>query len=307
MVLFWALLTNIGRTIGNPDSFLFSPTSISHLREHRQSETDQEQTTVRIYLELTRLSLRQQLAYRAAALAGLFTNSVFGVILASVMLGFYGSVEGSSVQGWSSDDAITLVWINQSLLMVMYLWGWWEVSKTIQTGTIATDFLRPISWYGLWFSREIGRATTAMMLRMVPTLAIGWVLFDIELPASPMTALWFLIAVALGVWVSFSIRLLNNLTSFWLIDHRGIAALSISIGTFLSGMTMPIDFFPEPLRTIATLLPFQAVLMAPNNVYLGKENPLGVFAVQIFWIIALAAVCLAMLRRGERKLVVHGG
>jgi ABC-2 type transport system permease protein len=72
-------------------------------------------------------------------------------------------------------------------------------------------------------------------------------------------------------------------------------------------MTMPIDFFPEPLRTVAELLPFQAVMMAPNNAWLGREPLWEVVALQLFWIVALALACLATLRRGERKLVVHGG
>ncbi|CAN5857795.1 MAG: ABC-2 family transporter protein [Chloroflexota bacterium] len=262
---------------------------------------------MRIYLEIARLAVHQQLAYRAATLAGLFTNSVFGVILGSVMLGFYGSVEGDSVNGWSSGDAITLIWINQSLLVVMYLWGWWDVSRTIQTGAIASDFLRPISWYGLWLSRDFGRALPAIFLRMIPTLAIGWLLFEISLPATPARALWFLAAVVLGVWVSFSIRLLSNLLAFWLIDHRGLAAVWLTLTTFLSGMAMPIAFFPEPLRTIAELLPFQAILMSPINAWLGKGDPLVIIAIQVFWIIALVMLCGIVLKRGERRLVVQGG
>lgn len=262
---------------------------------------------MRIYAELSRLAFRQQIAYRAATIAGVFTNSVFGIILASVMLGFYGSAEGSTVAGWSEREAVTLIWINQALIMPVYIWGWWEVSQTIRTGAIATDLLRPTSWYGLWLSRDLGRAVAAMLLRMLPTLTIGWLLFDIELPVSPAAAIAFPLVVLLAAWVSFSLRLLANLASFWLIDHRGISAIFITLATFLSGMAMPIDFFPEPLRTIATLLPFQAVLMAPNYVYLGKEAIPIVLAQQVFWIAALALVCHAVLLRGERKLVVHGG
>jgi ABC-type uncharacterized transport system permease subunit len=47
--------------------------------------------------------------------------------------------------------------------------------------------------------------------------------------------------------------------------------------------------------------------MTPNNVYLGKTSPLAAFGIQAFWIVVLAGICLVMLRRGERKLVVHGG
>lgn len=262
---------------------------------------------MRTYAELARLAFRQQFAYRAATIAGVFTNSVFGIILASVMTGFYASAEGPSVAGWSEREAVTLIWINQSLIMPVYIWGWWEVSHTIRTGAIATDLLRPTSWYGLWLSRDLGRAVAAILLRMVPTLTIGWLLFDIDLPASPATALAFPLVVLLATWVSFSLRLLANLASFWLIDYRGISVIFITLATFLSGMVMPIDFFPEPLRTIATLLPFQAVMMAPNHIYLGKEPIPIVIAQQVFWIATLALVCHLVLLRGERKLVVHGG
>ncbi len=262
---------------------------------------------MRVYVEIARLAFRQNLAYRTAAVAGLFTNSVFGVILASVMISFYGSLDAPSVEGWSRSDAVTLIWINQALIMPVYIWGWWEVSKSIQSGAIASDFLRPISWYGLWLGREAGRATVAILLRLFPTLFVGWLLFDIALPATALQGFWFLIAVALAVWVSFSIRLLLNLTSFWLIDHRGVAATSMSIGTFLSGMAMPIDFFPTPLRTVAEVLPFQAVMMAPNTVYLGKGSALAVYGTQVMWVGVLGVACIALLRQGEKKLVVHGG
>lgn len=85
---------------------------------------------MRVYIEIARMALRQNVAYRTATLAGLFTNSVFGVILSSVMIGFYASLDERSVRGWSEADSVTLIWINQSLIMVMYLWGWWDVSKS---------------------------------------------------------------------------------------------------------------------------------------------------------------------------------
>ena len=46
---------------------------------------------MRLYLELARRSFQQTLTYRAAALAGIFTNGVFGVMIASVFLALYQS------------------------------------------------------------------------------------------------------------------------------------------------------------------------------------------------------------------------
>jgi hypothetical protein len=100
------------------------PHSIPHLALDRQHSLTGV-VPVRVYVEIARLAFRQNLAYRTAAFAGLFTNSVFGVILASVMISFYGSLDAPSVEGWSQSDAVTLIWINQALIMPVYIWGWW--------------------------------------------------------------------------------------------------------------------------------------------------------------------------------------
>ena len=262
---------------------------------------------MRAYVEITRLAFRQQVAYRAATLAGIFTNSVFGVIFASVMIGFYASVDDAPVRGWSASEALTLIWINQALLMPVHLWGWWQVSQSIQSGAIAVDMLRPVSWYGLWLSHDAGRGFATILLRLFPTLFVGWALFDISMPETPGRAATFMAAVLLAIWVSFSIRLLLNLFSFWLIDHRGVAAISVSIGTLLSGMVMPTDFFPEPLQTMADVLPFRAVIMAPNEAYLGKGDALAILGTQVVWVVVLGMLCHVVLRRGERRLAVQGG
>ena len=41
---------------------------------------------MRVYVELARTAFRQQFAYRAATLAGIFINSIFGIMLASIFL-----------------------------------------------------------------------------------------------------------------------------------------------------------------------------------------------------------------------------
>ena len=72
---------------------------------------------MRVYVELARTAFRQQFAYRAATLAGIFTNSIFGIMLASIFLAFFRSQGNDEVATWTRDQTVTLIWINQSLLM----------------------------------------------------------------------------------------------------------------------------------------------------------------------------------------------
>lgn len=261
---------------------------------------------MRVYLELARRSFAQQFAYREATLAGLFTNSVFGIMIASVFLGLYHSRPGT-VAGWSADETVRYMWINQSLLMVLFLWGWWEVAQSIRTGAIVTDLLKPIDYYAYWMARDVGRAAAQVIIRGIPTLLIGWLLFRFPVPASPVRWAEFVTSVAFAVLVSFAFRFLVNLATFWVLDHRGLHYASIVLVNFFSGLLLPLTFFPAWLLTIANLLPFRALMMLPNEVLAGHRSPWSAYALQLFWIVVLSLLAQLVMKRAERKVVVQGG
>ena len=100
---------------------------------------------------------------------------------------------------------------------------------------------------------------------------------------------------------------MSNLAGFWVFDHRGVAIIYAAIINLLSGMLVPLDFLPAPVQTLANLLPFRAVLMVPNEIYLGRTPIWEGLLLQAFWIAALVVVSKWVLRAGEQKLVVQGG
>ncbi|MBA3380082.1 MAG: ABC-2 family transporter protein [Chloroflexia bacterium] len=240
---------------------------------------------MRLHLELARRSFAQTLAYRGAALAGIFTNGIFGIMIASVFLALYQSQSGDdAVQGWTRDQTITLVWINQSMLMTVYLWGWWEVTRNIQSGAIVTELLKPYDYFTYWLSRDLGRALAHFLIRGLPTFLIGAIAFDILAPASWARGIAFLLSVLLAVIVSFCLRFIANVLGFWVLDYRGIAAMFAAVMNVLSGMLAPLAFLPEPVRIVANALPFRAVIMTPNEVYLGQVAVWQGLGFQVLWI-----------------------
>ena len=264
---------------------------------------------MRVYLELAKRSFAQQFAYRGATLAGIFTNTIFGVMIASVFLGLYRSRAGEGeVAGWSAAETLTYVWVNQALLMPVYLWGWWEVARSIQTGAIVSDLLKPLDFYNYWLSRDLGRAAAHLLLRGVPTFLLGALLFrQMVLPEAAWRWAAFLASVVMAVVVSFAFRFILNTAGFWVIDHRGVAYMGAMLVNFFSGLLVPLAFFPPWLELVANVLPFRALLMVPNEVLLGQRSVLSGMTLQIFWVVALTAVARALLRAGERKVVIQGG
>ena len=83
----------------------------------------------------------------------------------------------------------------------------------------------------------------------------GALVFQLALPTDPLTWLAFLCSVFLGILVSFAIRYLVTLCSFWLMDMRGLMSLSNMTAMFMSGMVLPLTVFPSGLAEVAQALP----------------------------------------------------
>jgi ABC-2 type transport system permease protein len=263
---------------------------------------------VRVYVELARLSFQRHLAYRQATLAGIFTNAVFGVLIASVYGALYRSrSETGSVAGFELTEIFAFVWISQSLLMVVAIWGWWEMSASIQTGNVVVDLMKPIDYYGYWLSQDLGRAVCHVLTRFIPTFLVGSLLYDVASPSSLARWPLFAISVLLAVLVSFAFRFMLNAAAFWMTDVAGIRAIALVATNFLSGLLVPITFFPPWLRTIAELLPFRTFIMVPIEVFLGHGSVAGALALQFFWVVALSGLALLVMRQAERKVVIQGG
>jgi ABC-2 type transport system permease protein len=189
----------------------------------------------------------------------------------------------------------------------VYLWGWWEVTRNIQTGAIVSELLKPYDYFSYWLSRDLGRALAHTLIRGVPTFVIGILVFDLLLPDNWVRFVAFLISVGLAVVVSFCLRFTVNLAGFWVLDHRGIASMFTAVFNLLSGMLAPLAFLPEPLRVAANVLPFRAVIMTPVEVYLSQTSIWAGLGLQVFWIFVLTLVARWVMAIGERQLVVQGG
>jgi len=97
------------------------------------------------YLALAGTSLRRQLTYRAANLAGLITNLFFGALRAYVLIALFGARE--QVAGYSVRDAVTYSGITQALMSCVAIFGWWDMIRSIRTGEVATDLSRPVDYF----------------------------------------------------------------------------------------------------------------------------------------------------------------
>jgi ABC-2 type transport system permease protein len=263
---------------------------------------------MRLYFEVARRTYGRISTYRGATLAGVFTNTVFGFLLAYVLLAVYR--ERSTVGGFDATDAVTFTFVAQGLLMVLGVFGDREMADRITTGDVVLDLQRPYDHQAWWAGVSYGKAAYYAIFRGIPPFLAGAVVFDLRLPAGALAAVWFVVSVALGVAVAFGWRYLLGLTAFWLLDIRGANQLGWMVAQFLGGMFVPIVFFPVWLETMARGLPFASMLEIPVEVWLGRFDGVelaGVLTVQAAWAAALVLAGRFVMGRAVRRLVVQGG
>src|SRR5688572_10772790 len=127
---------------------------------------------MRVYWEVARRAYRRQSTYRAATAAGVFTNTVFGFILAYVLLAVFR--ERGTIGGFDGRDAVTFTFVSQGLLMVVYLLtSTGEVQERIRSGDIVSDLQRPIDFQGYWCAVTYGQSAFYAVFRGIPPFAVG--------------------------------------------------------------------------------------------------------------------------------------
>src|SRR3954451_81232 len=262
---------------------------------------------MRLDWEIAKRGWRRYATYPWATAAGIFTNTVFGFIQAYILLAVFR--HRTHVGTYDARDTVTYVWLAQALLMTVYAFGWQELALRIRDGSIATDLARPLDPQRYWLAFDLGRAPYHFLFRGIAPFVLAAFVFELHYP-TPLDAVLFVVSLTLAVVVSFGIRFLYNASAFWLLDIRGVMTVAITVNLFLSGMVMPISFFPDWLRSLAHALPFAAVLQTPVDVWLGKHDGwglVGVLALQMLWAVVLLALGRLALRAGARRLVVQGG
>ncbi len=263
---------------------------------------------MRLYVEVAKRAFARFLTYRAANVSGVITNAFFGVMISYVFIAAY---EGRGIEaGWTEGDALTFVWVGQALLMPVYVFAWWEIALTIRSGDIVSDLSKPFDYYAFWLSQDYGRALYHTLFRGIPTLVVGWLLFDIQAPGGVDRWLAFLLSLVLAIWISFGLRFLANVASFWLLDYRGAGMALLFANVFFSGLLVPLVYWPDAARGIVGWLPFAGLVQIPVNVYLGHAAGVelaGALLLQAGWALALLLACRLLLALAVRRVVVQGG
>lgn len=264
--------------------------------------------SARLYAAVAVGSFRRYATYRVATAAGVFTNTVFGLILVYTYLALWD--ERPHLGGYDQAQAVTYVWLGQALYATLAIQGGGfetDLMERVRTGEVAVDLYRPADLQVWWLAVDMGRASFQLLGRGVIPFVFGALFFPTALPDDPAVWAAFLMTCVLAMLVSYGIRFLVAMSGFWLMDGTGALQTLVVTGMFCSGMALPLNAFPRPLGDVVALLPWAALLQTPADVLMGETDPWSAFAFQAVWAVLLMAVGRLVQRAATRRVVVQGG
>lgn len=241
--------------------------------------------TLKLLGTLVKLNIQQELAYRADALVNILLNLTWlGWELLSLSILFSNT---TNLGGWGPGDLIALLGVFRlvNTLMAALIWPNTEKFNTgVRDGTLDYTFLQPVnSLFLISFSRIIiWRIWDIVLAATLITVGIRMSGGS----ASPLSFLSFLLLVASGAAIIYSLWIVMIAFTFWFVKFDNNVTI---LQALLEAGRYPATVYPVWLRLIVTfVVPIAVATTVPLQALRGDLQAwqilvfLGVSAVSVF-------------------------
>ncbi len=263
---------------------------------------------MKAYWAILKARLSTLFQYRAAALAGLGTQIFWGLIKTMLLTAFF--AQSSATQPLSLEQAITFIWLGQTLLQLLP----WKIDKELEAqvrnGNVAYELIRPLDLYGLWFARSLALCLVPTVLRCIPLALLASLFFGLANPVSGAAAYAFLASLCLSATLSAAITTLVLISLFWTISGEGILRLLPHTVILFSGMVVPLPLFPDWMQPFLSTQPFRCIIDIPCRLYTGvipSDQAWFYLGFQLLWIFLCVMLGKHLMHSALRRLVIQGG
>jgi ABC-2 type transport system permease protein len=184
------------------------------------------------------------------------------------------------------------------------------IAQKVKSGEIVMDMLKPLDFHLHMLARNVGEVVFFAFTLGVPSFLVAYFFLGMRLPADLSKGLLFILSLAMGYGVMFSLNYLLGLLSVFTVDIRNISWAYNAVVRFFSGSDIPLWIFPLFLVQIANFLPFKCTYAIPLSIYIGKLTPFetaAALALQSFWLAALVIVGRLVWQQAHKQLTAQGG
>jgi len=260
------------------------------------------------YLAFGRVAFLQILSYRLRYFTGIITYLVNVTVYYFIWRAIYR--EGGIIQGFKFEQMVTYVAIGWIIRTFYYNNIDREMAVDIQQGHIAAKLARPVNYQGMQISQAVGESVFRMMMFTMPTAIVILLIYPVQGPAAWLPACAFLVALCYSFLILAAINFIIGTCAVYLQSILGLIRAKYFLIEILSGLVIPINFFPDSLVRLSQWLPFEHISYTPLMIYMGKitgRSLAYILLVETVWSLVLLLAGHWFWTQATRKLTVQGG
>ena len=214
------------------------------------------------------------------------------------------------VGGVDADSMLTYVVLSSMLSVLLITNVERRIQMSVGKGTIATDMMKPINIFGVYFAEDIGSIAALIFQNMLPILLIGSLMIRVPRMADIRDLPLFVISVAESFLINWLIGALFGMIAFTAVNIDALIQVKKHLLRLLSGSIIPIWFFPPEAARVLGALPFVYIYQLPLSIYIGRGDraqQLSQMRIQFLWLMILACIFFFVQNKVTRKVMVQGG
>ena len=266
---------------------------------------------MRKYLYSFKLYLLASLQYRFDTVLELIMSNISMLITIFFWIIIYRSNGTGEINGYSIADMITFFVMSSLFRTFILSSGGFEISDMIKSGELSKALIKPHSISMFLYWKHLSNALFeflkqfSFLLLMVPFFA-RYLTWDLSVSSAVLVIIYLVTATV----ISHLLWLLLGMMAFWLEQAQAVMWSFAVILNFLSGMFIPLDFFPRWSVRVLELMPFAAFSYIPAKLYMNQLSVAEgayLLMVHILWIFVLMALNQMVWRAGTKKYSAVGG
>jgi ABC-2 type transport system permease protein len=264
------------------------------------------------YLEMIRMKFLMMLAYRV--------NFYSGILIYTVNIGAYyflwNAIYANSNLSWARMGGMTAVQMTTYIAISWMARAFYfnnldrEIAEEIRDGSVAVQLLRPYHYLVMKLMQAFGEGLFRFLFFMIPGMIVAVLLFPVRLPRDGAAWGWFLLSLLLSFLLNSMLNLLTGLSTFVIYNNQGLIRAKRILVDLLSGLFLPISYYPGWAQSILRHLPFQGISYLPNLLFTGilrGHQAWTAVLEQCGWIIAFAVLLYVGWKKAAHSLTVQGG
>jgi ABC-2 type transport system permease protein len=259
------------------------------------------------YISIAKNTMQHTLAYRSTYFISLLGTFIYFFSMLYLWKAIFTNRIDLSGFSWEQMKMYLFITFLTNSLISWYTET--RISRKIISGDVAMDLLKPLDFQTARISETIG---STLLEGGIAVLFIGILIFSqgVVAPQSLASGILFVISLAASLLIKFGVIYIASLMCFWTSNGMGIAWTRAAVTNFFSGALVPLTFFPDWLKAVCYVMPFQGIVNIPASIYLGNMRTYEILqriGLQLFWVIVLWMLGKLMWRWSVRQVTIHGG